>query len=395
MKIYKESKEKVFILQSKAIYKYGDDKFMSDQLSGIESITYSSRGENKLDAKTNSEYNIVYETNKMKTFQVSNGEYSVNLNAEEVNPNDITNEAVKSKDEEGYISVNEDLIDVTVPTNVALISTIKTTNSITIVGSATDEESGISKYEFKIDDGNYIDNGTNNTYTFSGLSLASHTIYVRVTNGAGLTSEISIIEELIALVEPTYSANPEGWATSKTITITYQERKEGFIYSYSLDEGITWTEVPTGTTVDLVFNANGTIIGKIYDGINTVTSTYTVSQIYVPSPYETCFTVSGNSITAYSTAAECPKNIEIPPAINGTAITTIGNMSFASKSLTSVVIPDGVTTIGIGAFQVNQLTSVTLPNSVTSIGLGAFLQNQLTSLSLPDSLITIGESAFK
>ncbi len=70
------------------------------------------------------------------------------------------------------------------------VSTSSTTNSITVVVTASDEESGISKYEFKINDNEWIDNGTNNVYIFTGLTQnTGYEISVRVTNGIGLTAE--------------------------------------------------------------------------------------------------------------------------------------------------------------------------------------------------------------
>ena len=78
----------------------------------------------------------------------------------------------------------------TTPPIIDNISTSTTSNSITVVVAAHDDESGISKYEFSINDGNYIDNGNNNVYTFTNLkSDTNYNIKVRVTNGTELTAE--------------------------------------------------------------------------------------------------------------------------------------------------------------------------------------------------------------
>ena len=79
----------------------------------------------------------------------------------------------------------------TTPPVIESINTSATTNSITAVVIANDEESGISKYEFSIDGGKtWIDNGVSNTYTFTGLKQGtSYNIQVRVTNGVNLTAE--------------------------------------------------------------------------------------------------------------------------------------------------------------------------------------------------------------
>ncbi len=85
----------------------------------------------------------------------------------------------------------------TTPPIIENVSTSSTTNSITVVVTASDEESGISKYEFKINDGEWIDNGTSNTYTFTGLTQdTGYEISVRVTNGVDLTAEEEVIESI-------------------------------------------------------------------------------------------------------------------------------------------------------------------------------------------------------
>jgi hypothetical protein len=57
-------------------------------------------------------------------------------------------------------------------------------------------------------------------------------------------------------------------------------------------------------------------------------------------------------------------DIEIPSAINGIRVTSIGR-AFENKRLTSVTIPDSVTSIGRDAFSSNQLTSITIGARVT------------------------------
>ena len=77
--------------------------------------------------------------------------------------------------------------DNTAPT--LTISTTSTTKSITVVANA-EAASGISKYEFSINGGNWIDNGTNNIYQFTGLTQGtSYQISVRVTSSVGKTTQ--------------------------------------------------------------------------------------------------------------------------------------------------------------------------------------------------------------
>ena len=78
----------------------------------------------------------------------------------------------------------------TTPPIIDNVSTSLTSNSITVVVAAHDDESGISKYEFSINDGEYIDNGNNNVYTFTGLTQGTnYNIKARVTNGSNIQIE--------------------------------------------------------------------------------------------------------------------------------------------------------------------------------------------------------------
>ena len=81
-------------------------------------------------------------------------------------------------------------IDTTPPTSVSVSSGSITASSIQVTANGTDSGSGIVKYEFSKDNGSsWVNNGTNRTYTFTGLSsLTTYNIKVRVTNGAGLQS---------------------------------------------------------------------------------------------------------------------------------------------------------------------------------------------------------------
>ena len=94
----------------------------------------------------------------------------------------------------------------------------------------------------------------------------------------------------------------------------------------------------------------------------------------------------------------CGTDVVIPNTINGYPIKIIGSEngkgSFASKNLTSVVIPDSVTIIESNAFANNQLNTVIILNGVTKIGNSAFKNNQLTNIAIPNSVIIIDSNAF-
>jgi len=90
------------------------------------------------------------------------------------------------------------------------------------------------------------------------------------------------------------------------------------------------------------------------------------------------------------------KEVNIPPSIQNSPVTSIGWAFSGNKNITSVIIPNGVTTIEYTAFQdCEKLTSVTIPDSVTSIEGNAFLGcKSLTSVTIPASVKSIGGDAF-
>ena len=90
------------------------------------------------------------------------------------------------KDNAGLVSHVSKIIsyiDTTAPT--ASMTLTKTSNSITVNASASkDLQSGIAKYEYSINGTTYY-SSTSSTYTFTGLSVGTYTIYLRVTDNLG------------------------------------------------------------------------------------------------------------------------------------------------------------------------------------------------------------------
>ena len=223
-------------------------------------------------------------------------------------------------------------IDNTAPTNVTVTEGTKTTNSITVSTSASDPDSGISKYEFSIDSGAYIDNGTTSSYTFTGVTTGSHAIKIRATNGVGLTTESTASNiSTNTISTPTYAISPaSGWATSKTVTISYPSGS-GLTYTYSKDGG---AYVSATQSQNVVFTANGYVIARVSDGTNTVTaSTYNVTQIDNTSPSTPSLSSSdsdNSTITAvYGASTDSESGISGYNCYYGTTAspTTAGSLS--------------------------------------------------------------------
>jgi len=113
-----------------------------------------------------------------------------------------------------------------------------------------------------------------------------------------------------------------------------------------------------------------------------------------PGDFSVTFTehFEGIRITGYSGSVRA---VTIPAAIEGLPVTEIANNAFASRNITSVVIPASVTTIGDGAFSnCQQLASITLHNNITSIGMNAFRRTAITSITLPSGITIINQGLF-
>ncbi|MFV0249790.1 MAG: glycine-rich protein [Bacilli bacterium] len=172
------------------------------------------------------------------------------------------------------------------------IYTISTSNSIKVIvpkEAITELESNIKSYTFELINEELSVNEkvtvSENNYTFKSLNNETeYKIIVTLTNENDLTTTKEITAKTSIITPPTYSIDTTGFSTSKTVTITYPERKEGYIYTYTVDSGNTW-EIVDSTTKDVIFNSNGTIIARIYDGTNYVTaSSYTVTGIDTTAP---------------------------------------------------------------------------------------------------------------
>ena len=110
-----------------------------------------------------------------------------------------------------HVSKTISYIDTTAPT--ASMTLTKTSDSITVDASASsDTDSGIAKYEYSIDGTTYY-SSTNSTYTFTGLSVGTYTIYLRVTDKA---ENIGNIDTQIAITVPLTTTITQLAATDTT-----------------------------------------------------------------------------------------------------------------------------------------------------------------------------------
>jgi len=127
------------------------------------------------------------------------------------------------------------------------------------------------------------------------------------------------------------------------------------------------------------------------------------SQVFAATNGDYSFTVTDGKaqIELYTGAGG---NVTIPSTLGGAPVTSIGDDAFVdwTRSLTSIIIPQGVTSIGNTAFWgCKGLTSIIIPQGVTSIGNGAFsnctglitISFNSTTTAIYDDANTIPDSA--
>ena len=206
---------------------------------------------------------------------------------------------VKNKDE--YVNgstLNVGYIDNTAPSAaLGYDKNTLTTNKIVLVATCSDNESGISKYLFKLGNGNWIDNGISNKYTFSNLNdSTSYDFSVECINGVGMTSQATLNSTTSEIGAPTFIvSNPGIWETNKNVTISYPANYTR--YEFNIIDGTatrngqeltpgTWY-IASSLKEVVNFTTEGTIVARVYDGTNLK---YAVNQAitYVDPTKPTC-----------------------------------------------------------------------------------------------------------
>lgn len=163
------------------------------------------------------------------------------------------------------VSVAQDNLSVT-------LSDTHTTNSITAIANVT-SVSKVTKYEYSINNGDWITGGIN-TYTFDKLTQGTeYTIMVRVTNATGKTATATKQVTTSIISKPTFT---QAGIYPITVTITYPEGcGSTYTCNYVKDDG-TAVEVKT-KSVDVSFDYHGNIVANVSDGTNNVSASYTVT----------------------------------------------------------------------------------------------------------------------
>ena len=210
---------------------------------------------------------------------------------------------VKNKDEYINGSILEiEKIDNTAPSAaLGYDKNTLTTNKIDLVATCTDDESGISKYLFKLGNGNWIDNGTSNKYTFSNLNnTTSYNFSVECINGVGMTNQSTLPIKLNDIDKDKDNiwfevSDPSIWKTNKNVKIFYPANYTR--YEFSIIDGTatrngqeltpgTWY-IASSLQETVNFTTEGTIAARIYDGTN-LSSIANQAITYVDPTKPTC-----------------------------------------------------------------------------------------------------------
>lgn len=182
---------------------------------------------------------------------------------------------------------NVDLTNDTTPPIIRNVTVNTTTNSITIVVSAEDMESGIHHYEYSIDGGATYEEGTTNTKTFKNLEKKDYEVKIRVYNKTygkdnysektGMSESDILLTKLKDIDLPKITVTPEEWSTSKEVSVEYYG---ALIQEYSLDGNTTFSSYEGPFTI----TKNGAIIAKASDGTNSITSSTQITKIDIEKP---------------------------------------------------------------------------------------------------------------
>ena len=159
---------------------------------------------------------------------------------------------VWAKDNAGlvsHVSKTMSYIDTTAPT--ASMTLTKTSDSITVDASkSSDTDSGIAKYEYSIDGTTYY-SSTSSTYTFTGLSVGTYTIYLRVTDNVGnvenTTAQVTITILLTTKITQLATTDTTNLVTDEAGNVRYIGKDPNNYVSF---DGDIWRIIGVMKNVD-------------------------------------------------------------------------------------------------------------------------------------------------
>ena len=197
-----------------------------------------------------------------------------------------------------HTSVTVTKIDNIVPVVDFSVTTGNGTAKIDASNSA-DNESGIAKYEYSVDNGTYYSSVTS-SYNFTNLSHGSHTFNVRITDNAGNVNSVSKVASVTVTYTVTYDANggsgaPASQTKTHGVNLTLSSTKPtrtGYTFlGWSTSSSATSASYSAGSTYSA--NANATLYAVWR--VNTYTITYNANGgSGAPGSQSYTYATSGN-----------------------------------------------------------------------------------------------------
>ena len=320
-------------------------------------------------------------------FLLSNGKYCAEKN--------IANDEIKY-----YKGTCEGIVIDLDKIRIDRIETISTTSTITASVDVTAGQSGVSRYEFYID--NKLDEtvettNTNYTHTYTKVSEKNHKIKVKVYNGTygkpnydesiGM-DEKEIDASLLDFGNITIKSSTTEWAASKAYTIS--GTTTGAKLQYKVISGTTvkqdWTDYISTITVDWESTTTNPtyIYARFYDGHNTSNETSLMeTKIDITAPI---LTLGTSSITTKSITIPITANKDDESGIKSikceygtsTSYGSIGTISGNSCVINNVknntkyyykvttTNNSGLSTVKTGSNATGQFGAITITSSSTA-----------------------------
>ena len=278
-------------------------------------------------------------------FLLSNGKYCAEKN--------IANDEIKY-----YKGTCEGLVIDLDKIKINSIETISTTSTITVHGDVTAGKSGVSRYEFYID--NKLDEtvettNTNYTHTYTKVSGKNHTIKVKVYNGTygkpnydesiGM-DEKEIDASLLNFGNITIKPSTTEWASSKTYTISGKtEGNIGEVLEYQIvnngngerKDDNRWQTITSPTTISINEMATPekpiSIYARLRENDNTSNElNHTETKIDITAPI---LTLGSATVTTKSMVIPITANVDNESGVNSTTCVYGTSPSYGSTGTIS------------------------------------------------------------
>jgi len=217
--------------------------------------------------------------------------------------------------------------------------------SVTVTWEGSDNGSGINHYEIRVDNGSWVDVGTEVTYTLANLSDGDHTITVRAVDNSSneATDSVSITVDATAPIVAIISPADNLLMNTSSVTVTWSGTDETTgidRYEVRLDNG-SWVDTHSDTNRLFVNISDGEHIITL-KGVDCAGNEATDSvSFYVDTtaPSVIAFSPSGDNTSLDSsisvTFSESMNRSSVAVSVEGLS----GNLSWDGNTV--VFIPEG------------------------------------------------------